>query len=364
MRILYLTTGLSLGGAERQLALMSGIMAGRGHEVRVVSMLPAPREGGVALDQRIGASDLGMRKGRPGIEAIFRLAGAIGEFRPDVVHSHMIHANMLACATRSVCRMKRLVCTAHSDSETSSRLMLWAYKRLSRRCDIFTHVSRAAAERYAGLGIRGPDGIVPVHNGIEWERFASPGSVDRKAVRKEFGIPDDAYVFAFVGRLEPIKGPDIAIEAFRSLTGARPGVHLLMVGDGSLGASLRGGVSDPRVLWAGSTDRPERYLRAADCLVMPSRHEGFGLSIVEAMAVGLSIVATDCAGPREILMDGRYGRIVPREAPAALARAMAECVKEGRLSPEPGREYSRGRFDADRIADEWLKIYGNQREGS
>jgi len=361
MKILYVTTGLSLGGAERQLALMSGIMASRGHEVMVVSLIPPPLSGGVRFDPRIKVSDLGMSRGRAGPMAILRLSREIGAFKPDVVHSHMIHANMLACATRFVRRMPRLVCTAHSDAETESPLLLALYRALSRKCDVFTHVSEAAAARYAEIGIRGPRGIVAVHNGIEWERFATGRDRHRMVVRDELGIGPEERVFLFMGRMEPIKGPDIALSAFRALEGERADVHLLMVGEGTERVGLMASYAAPSIHWIGPTAAPARYHHAADCLLVPSRHEGFGLAIAEALAAGIDVIAADCPGPREILSDGEYGKIVPCDDPEALLRGMREILDSEHLPRETHRKYSRERFDAERIADEWIRVYGQTR---
>jgi glycosyltransferase involved in cell wall biosynthesis len=361
MRILYLTTGLALGGAERQLALMSGIMARRGHEVRIVSMTDTPPSGGVAIDPRVAVESLGMKCGHACAGDVLNLARLVRRWRPDVVHSHMIHANMMACACRLVCRIRRLVCTAHSDIETENTVMLVAYKAASRICDVFTHVSEPAADIFRTAGIHGPHGILTVSNGIEWSRFNAVGEADRQAVRAELGIPDDAYIFIYLGRFELVKGVDLLAEAFERIRAEGSLSRLIMVGQGSLGPDLRRRYTDTGFSWIGSTVRPEKWLSAADCLVAPSRNEGFGLSIAEAMAAGLEVIASDCAGPLEILQGGRFGHIFPRGDSGALARLMRERELEGRLPHPEYQEYSRERFDAERIADVWLELYGATR---
>jgi glycosyltransferase involved in cell wall biosynthesis len=135
-----------------------------------------------------------------------------------------------------------------------------------------------------------------------------------------------------VGSLKEQKNHALLIRAFARLARERP-ARLMILGEGELRPALEAlaeaeGVGD-RVLMPGFAADPWPYYASADLFVLSSDYEGFGLVLVEAMRSGLKVVSTDCeAGPREILADGRYGRLVPCGDVEALAEAMAEALDD------------------------------------
>jgi D-inositol-3-phosphate glycosyltransferase len=179
--------------------------------------------------------------------------------------------------------------------------------------------------------------------GVDLATF-TPG--DRAAAKKRFGFSDDPLV-VFVGRLQPFKGTDIAVDAMAYLQRMIPGAQLAIVGGdsprGSRGervrlrlAARRLGVSDRLRFMepVGHAELPELY-RAADVVVVPSASESFGLVALEASACGTPVVATAVGGLREIVRDGESGYLVMRRDPksfaAALSRVLADPGAQGRL---------------------------------
>ncbi len=134
----------------------------------------------------------------------------------------------------------------------------------------------------------------------------------------------------FVGRFVPAKGLDVLLEAFRLIAG-KTAAHLILLGEGPLRPKLESMIREMeltgRVYFGGFQDNPLLWMREANLLVLPSRHEGLPNVLIEALACGTQIVATDCpGGSAEILEEGKYGQLVPVENPEALAKAMLRSL--------------------------------------
>jgi starch synthase len=172
---------------------------------------------------------------------------------------------------------------------------------------------------------------------------------DRRACRQALNLPENAVVIVWHGRISlRRKGLDVLIAAWRDLTvqQSREDLYLLLLGDGPDSETLRGLIRStgvPRVIWRNEyiLDRTamRRYLSASDVYAFTSRHEGFPVAPLEAMACGLPLVASDCLGVRDIITrpaDG--GIVVPLEDPAALAHALGALVQDQDLRLRLGRQ--------------------------
>ena len=176
--------------------------------------------------------------------------------------------------------------------------------------------------------------------------------------------PDEPFLLS-VGRLEPVKGHDVLLRAFADLASSHPGLRLVVVGDGSrrwqLSASaVELGVAG-RVSFTGQVDRAEvaRLVRRCEAVVVPSRSEGRGLFLLEAMAMGKPVVASRVGGIPEVVEDGRTGVLVPSEDPDALARAVASLLASPRRQKELGRNAraAAARYDWDEVAGAYLGLF-------
>jgi len=157
--------------------------------------------------------------------------------------------------------------------------------------------------------------------------------------------PDDLAVLA-LGRLSPEKGQDVLLEAFSRLP-ADEHRHLLLAGDGALRPVLerRAAALGERVRLLGWRDDPWALLGAADVFVLPSRREGLPIALLEALAVGLPVVATHVGAVGEVLAGGACGHLVEPDDAAALAAALAEVLGDGKVRARLG-EAGRTRVDA------------------
>src|SRR5687768_14642609 len=149
-RITFVSTALTHGGAEHQVSLLATGLARRGWDVSVVSMRPPEAHVDVLEQAGVEVASLDMRRRVPDPRGVLALAQHVRRRRPDVVHSHMVHANLLARATRPFARMPVLISTAHNIREGPQWREL-AYRATDSFCDLTTNVSRAAVERYVQI---------------------------------------------------------------------------------------------------------------------------------------------------------------------------------------------------------------------
>ena len=190
MEIAILITGLAYGGAETQLVNLVTSLKKRGWEVRVVSMLSPQAFTEELKEAGIPLSTLNMRRGVADPRAVFRLVKILREWRSDIVHSHMVHANLLTRVARIFYRIPVLISTVHNIDEGG----MWreiAYRLTDSLVDLTTNVSQAAVERYIRVGAAPKDKIIFVPNGIDTSRF-KPDRDTGWRLRNELGI--DNYI--------------------------------------------------------------------------------------------------------------------------------------------------------------------------
>lgn len=354
MNIIYVITGLKIGGAETQVSSIIDKMFAMGHTVTLISLT-----GTVCISPKSNVEiiSLGLNK-RPLslMKAIVDIRRIIINKQPDVVHSHMIHANILTRLVRIFCPIKKLVCTAHSNFEGAG-VINKIYRYTNFLSDVFTNVSHTAIDSFIEQGIVKKDEMKCVYNGVDFKRF-SFSSVDRGFIRKEFGIDESTKLLLAVGRLTEAKDYPNLLRAMSLILDDDDSVKLIIVGDGELKGKIYQSILDldleENVMLVGSRHDVERFMSAADCLVIASRWEGFGLVAVEAFGCGCPVVATDCGGMKEIVGNG----VVPVSDHYALAReVMAVFSSNDKVSYDKYREVVMTKFDLDSIARKWISIY-------
>jgi len=315
--------------------------------------------------------NLRMRRKVPDPRAVAQLAAIVRRERPLVVHSHMVHANLLARITRLFVVMPALICTAHSVTE-GGRAREIAYRLTDPLADLTTQVSEAGRQRYIQVGAVPPSKIVYIPNGIDTARF-HPNSKARQAVRDALGCSERAFVWLTVGRLEPVKNHLELLRAFREVAAVNPHARLLIAGQGPLQAATQQRIAElglvDRVRLLGlRRDIPE-LLNAADAFVLPSLWEGMPLTLLEASATALPIVATDVGGNAEVVLEGKTGYLVPVKDTNSLAQAMLRVMNLSEADRsaigQAGRAHVVQNFDLERVVDRWEALYREllQRKG-
>ena len=361
MQILFLLTSLAYGGAETQVVRLAIRLKLRGWEVAVASLMP-PKAYVEDLEAAgIPVFSLNIRRKLPDPRPVLRLARIIRKWQPDVVHSHMVHANLLARIVRFLAPIPVLICSARSIDE-GGRFREVLYRLTDPLCDLTTQVSQAGLERYVRMGAVPRHKIRYIPNGVDTERF-KPNLEDRLKFRKELGV--EGFVWLAVGRFDPPKDYPSMLQAFARVVHKHSNTILLIAGDGPLRKTMENlarelGI-EKRTKFLGIRRDIPQLMNAADAYVMSSSWEGMPNVLLEASATGLPIVATDVGGNREIVLDGVTGFLVPPRNPEALARTMLRIMdlsdEERKEMGKRARKHIEVKFNLDRVVDLWEILY-------
>ena len=363
MRVMFLSTSMGMGGADKQLLSAAQLMHAQGHAVCIVSLTELGPMGLEARSQGIRTESLDMRRGVPDPRGLIRLIRLVRAWKPDVLHSHMVHANLMARAVRLFARVPVIVSTIHNIYE-GGPLWMAAYRVSNGLVDHMTIISEAAADRFVKEGIVPRDLLTCVPNGVDTERFRQVAPGTREALRSSIGV-DDRFVWLAVGRFEIAKDYPNMLHAFAQVCQRDSNAVLLLVGHGSLQQETESlaqslGLGD-RIRFLGVRSDVPEVMAAADGYVMSSAWEGMPIALLEAGAAGLPIVATRVGGNHEVVRDGESGFLVPPRDAAALGQAMLRLMEQAperrRDMGERGREHVRVHYGLGRVVERWQDLY-------
>lgn len=264
-----------------------------------------------------------------------RLVAWFRHERPDVVHTHLIHADVHAIPAARLARVPVVVSTKHNDDRFRTNPAVTALERwLLRRTDRTVAISEALRRFTIDSTGCDPGKVVTVQYGYDAHADVAPLAAPSPVPR---GVP---AVLA-VGRLVEQKGHDVLIKAFARIGRDFPAARLVIVGEGPLRPILERAIEErglgQSVVLAGRRDDVRAFMPDAAVLAHPSRWEGFGLVLLEAMAAGLPIVATRVSAIPEIVEDGVTGFLVPVDDDAALAESLARLLGDPPLARQLGR---------------------------
>lgn len=349
MKVVHVHRIRGVGGSERHLLALLPALADRGLDVSLVG-LDDPGWDVSPFYDALAVPARRVRNARdvdPG--AVTTLRRTLRELRPDVVHTHLVHADVFG-ALAALGAPWRLVSTKHNDDRFRAgpfRLVERALTRRASRVIAITHALARFCVEQVGLPAAKVD---VVHYGL-----------DEIAAWGDDGEPPPAGPYLLVvGRLAPQKGIDVAVRALPRI----PGVPLVVLGEGPERARLEGlarqlGVAD-RLLLRGRVGDVAAWLRGAALVLHPVRWEGFGLAVLEAMLSGRAVVASRVASMPELVVDGETGVLVPADDPRALAEATSELLAApGRLAAMGAAALARAHaeFSVARMADATLAVY-------
>lgn len=251
-----------------------------------------------------------------------------------VVHTHtprtILHASL---ALRGLPDVKH-VATKHLLYTPGDRRWGFAHTLLDRLTlyppDVVIPVSSTMRDRITSQPLIDRTKVVVVRNGIAVERFS--GTSDSAVGREVLGLPEDAVVLGYAGRIDRVKRIDLLLAALRDVLARHHQVRLVVAGEGPLKGEMEAlagtlGISHA-VAWPGFVRDMPGLLAAIDVYVQPSVNEGLSLSILEAMAAGSAVVATDVGGTREVVVDGETGMLVPPGSSTAIASAVLHLLDD------------------------------------
>ncbi len=346
-RILFLITDLEIGGTPtvvRELTVRLIRLPGVSVEVACLSgwgpvadQLKACGVCVTALQAR-GITDIGVFP---------RLIAYIRSGRFDTVVSFLIHANMAAAIARSAVEGVRWIQSIQT-TQPHPRWH-WSLQRIAQlACEKVVVPSASvasAAQRWAGIGRRK---LVVIPNAIdlnEWSQ-ATPDIAGR-------------FPIVFIGRLDPIKDVPTLVRAMAKLPGARLDIY----GEGSDRPRIEAEISQLKlndsIMLHGAIVRSQAVLQRAGMLILPSLAEGFGLVLIEAMASGVPVVATDVAGIRDVVRNGQTGLLCPARNPDALAAATQSIINDADLRQRlvtAARSDVAARFTWSKVLEQYCRL--------
>lgn len=368
-RVVLVISNLEYGGAQRQVIELVNHMDRNRFDMHICSLSEyVPLASGLTESER--RLHIIPKRHKFDISTVYRLQGLLRQLRADVVHGYLFNAQI---ASRLAGRLAGTPLVVGSERNTDYTLMrrhLVTF-RLTRSCvDVVIANSNAGAmfnQQLLGLA---PSQYHVVHNGVNTDRFRP---MDASALRRELGLRDNEPVVGMFASYKPQKNHPLFFAAARRVLRDVPNARFMAVGD-----ALHGGLRDTdtykcsivemvdalgirdRCLFVENRPDPERLYPVCDVTVLPSFHEGTPNVLLESMAAGVPVVATDVSDNRYVVPEGRAGYVVPLGDEEALADRLRRLLTDASLRRRMGcdaRRWVEEEFSSRRLADKTAQVY-------
>lgn len=351
--LVYLITGLNRAGAELVCLDQARHFAAIGWRIGVIYLVEGDSE--LVGDFEAAGVEVACLRMRSPLAlplGLVRARALLSRWQPRVLHSHMIHANILSSLLKPFMNGTSLIWTAHNVTE-GGRLLQTLQKLGCRAPDLATNVSEEATEAYIRRGLFRTTTSKCIPNGIDINRFP--------LVTPEQRHGREDHTFICVAQFRAQKNHETLLEAFAITHAQRPRTRLLLLGAGPsrepserLAEKLN---LSHAVIFAGGNANVAEALRLADSFILVSHYEGFGLAAAEAMASGLRIIGSDVPGLREVV--GSHGSLVPPWDVDAISRAMIAQVDTTDTSEQAKarRAHIVEHYSRDRVLAQWELEY-------
>jgi len=293
---------------------------------------------------------------------VLRLARLLREDRIDIVYSLSINTNLYALLALRLSPRRPLVTSNRALDPTCGRLTGGVNRFVFRHSDrvvVNSEAGRLFTSRFYRVP---PDRIDVIPNGVDVNRFSSPA--DAAATRAAVGLPMNAPVAGFIGRASAEKRLELFLEVARVVASRFPETHFLVVGDGPLLSEMKKRALETgighKTVFTGSRDDVPALLAAMDLLVLTSSQEGLPNAVLEAMAAGRPVVATDVGGCRELIVEGITGFLADPEGPQELTEKVLRVLSSpdrGRALGEAGRRRARSEFSVETMTRRFEELF-------
>ncbi|MFA6320562.1 MAG: glycosyltransferase [Candidatus Omnitrophota bacterium] len=359
IKVMHVMLSLEFGGAEKVAVNLINSLQGDRFEfsVCVLDRMGKLQE---QLNSEVKVRCLERRKGIDFTLPI-RFRNIIKEFSPEIIHFHNVTPFFYGTIGARLAGVKNIVLTQHGSMGKSKR-MGFALQVLSRFASKAVAVSQNTRDYLMQLYKIDPAKIVTIENGVD-ERVNAKNQAKRSEMRSRLGIKNE-FVIGSVARLSPEKDHATLFRAFAEVDKRIKQVKLVVVGDGSLKEELMNlsrelGI-EKDVIFAGAQSDIPSFLNTFDLFVMSSYREGMPLTILEAMAVELPVVATDVGDIRKMLKDGETGLLVPPRDPMAIADAVIKILSDEKMRDEMGkggRRRMEEKFGLNVMSEKYAELY-------
>ena len=365
LRIHHYITRLILGGAQENTLLTCEGLHERGHDVTLVTGPALGTEGELFNRARRGGYrvielDSLCREISPWNDgkAYRALRKIIRTEKPDIVHTHSSKAGILGRRAARKEEVSTIVHTIHGlpFHEYQNRLLFHFYRSCERRaaswCDHLICVGEVMREKALAAGVGIPEQYSVVRSGMEMDTFLHPH--DRGKARDRWSLPREKKVIGVLSRLAPLKGHMDLIQVAEN-------VHLFFVGDGELRSVLEQEARKRNLplTITGMIDPGEipEALAAMDILVHPSYREGLPRAVVQGLLSGTPVVAFDCDGAKEVIVNGKTGFLVPPGNRKAFSESIQAAFDSGAELTNEGRNRCLNMFSAEKMVSDIENIY-------
>jgi sugar transferase (PEP-CTERM/EpsH1 system associated) len=360
LRIGLVNWSLGLGGAEQVIIHLARECARRGHQVTVFTL----NEPGAFAERvtEVGIEVVPLyKRGRYDHAVLWRLAREFRARKIEVVHTHLWGGNLWGRLAARLAGVPVVVSTEQNIDPWKPWYYLVLDRWLASWATTLVAVSEEVRRWYEARGV-GRGRWQVIYNSIPIPPPPSPART-RGPLHRELGLGEEPVV-AWVGRFVPAKAPEVFIEAMVAACRRVPGLKAVMIGDGPLREQVRAAIAakglERHVVMTGLRQDVPELLVGMDVLVFSSTREGLSLAMLEAMALGVPVVATRVGGTPELIEDGVTGLLVEPEAPAALARRLVELLQDPARAAairQAARRVVEERFSAERMAQAYLDVY-------
>jgi glycosyltransferase involved in cell wall biosynthesis len=360
IRVVYLAHAFMVGGAEEMVLNLVKRLPARFEPMVCCIHSPGPigeeiRRTGVPF------TVLGLT---PGLRRPFDVLGIrnyLRDARPHILHPFLLTASLYGRLAGVLAKVPIVLGTEVNVYENKRPAHALVERLLMGGTDAVVVSAESVRDCYVKQVHAAPEKVEVIYNAVDWA--ALDATMSREELRASVGVPADAPLACIIARLTEQKAHPYLFEALAG-TPALATLHLLVVGDGHLGAELRQKAAAlglaPRVHFLGARRDLGNLLGASDLFVMPSLWEGLPLSMILALGAGMGVVATRVAGIPEVVHDGHTGLLVPPANAGALGAALSRLVAEPALRARLGaaaREFVRPRFGVDGYIDAVTGLY-------
>jgi glycosyltransferase involved in cell wall biosynthesis len=368
LKAVFLIRSLFRGGTERQLVLLAKELSRAGANVQVAVFYEGGELQKELENARIPIVHLQKRGRWDLIGCLARLVKYVRREKPDVLVSHLTDANVLGALASPFIKPTKLVWEVRASEVPGLRDGDWVARAsfalsggLSRVPDLVVFNSRAGEKYHLNSGYR-PRRTVVIHNGFDTSVFR-PQPMARERLRTEWGVPAKTCLIGLVGRMDPIKGHELFLNAAGRLAAARSEVRFVLVGDGTgererqLRALCDSLFLTDKVIWAGPRDDMPAVYSALDILTLSSLAEGFPNAVGEAMACQTPCVVVSVGDAAALV--GQAGGVVPPNDAASLCAGWIELMDysaaEFSAMQTKARERIVQSFGIERLASETMR---------
>jgi glycosyltransferase involved in cell wall biosynthesis len=361
LRIIVVTNRFGDVGTHPQLTRIALHLKAHGHDVTAVSLAATGSIADMFAEADIDVEVIDASRRGSFAPVVGRLTALFRRVRPDAVVAFLYESIMPA---RFAARLAGVPCMVSSiRNEWFGRRHRERLLRSTERLSAVTVVnSQRVADSLVRRGIASRRHLVVIHNGVDASRFESLGA--REDVRSSLVLADEDFVWLTIGRLAEQKAYPNLIRAFSTVLEEVPTSKLLVVGRGPLRAELeslvRASGLQASISFLGFRRDVPSVLSAADAFVMASRYEGMPNAIMEAMASGLPVVATDVGGVPDLIQEGVNGYLVPPSDPRALGSALTKLAlaspQERLEMGQQGRTRVRDLCDLELVMNAWTAL--------